>query len=308
VRQKELYRAIAHTVHSDNSRENFRYSPIPSVDWWGSFNPLGIHGGTFVLFKGYIDESYDDGDFFVLSCTVSGGDVWGIFENEWQRCLSKKNAELRSQGRKELSRYHATDCQGKYREYKGWSELEQIGFTKELLNALKQVPLHSSAYTLILDDVREIFKAHFHRARTAKQLLEAAYRLTLPFCMHSIGETLAQLDPHARVTMFHDQSDNDGTILATFNSYQRDAKSEYGYTFSTIAALDSRVCLPLQAADFIAYEFYKDRKNEELKSGRSRRKSFSALLKQGCGVSLKTFDKKTLETIVSVNLGGVISI
>jgi hypothetical protein len=56
--------------------------------------------------------------------------------------------------------------------------------------------------------------------------------------MHSIGGTLAQLDPLARVTMFHDKSDHDVTILKAFNRYQKDGGSEYGYMFSTVAPLD----------------------------------------------------------------------
>jgi hypothetical protein len=65
--------------------------------------------------------------------------------------------------------------------------------------------------------------------------------------------------------------------------------------------LTSRECLPLQAADFIAYEFFKERKNEELQSGKTRRKSFASLLKQGVGVSLKTFDRTNIEAILDIN-------
>lgn len=254
-----------------------------------------------MLFKGYIDESYDQ-DFFVLSCTISAGDVWTKFETEWKRCLEVKNAQLKEQGRQVLSRYHATDCQGKYGEFKGWSNDEQVDFTKSLLAALELVPIHSSAYTLVLSDVRDSYAARYKTPMSVDMVLQAAYTLTVPFCMESIGSLLALHGDQSRITLFYDQCDHETMIHGAFNRYQRE-NTDHGHMYSTIAALNSRECLPLQAADFIAYEFFKDRKNEELQSGRDQRKSLAALLKQGAGVILKTIPIEVINQIVDINLG-----
>jgi hypothetical protein len=46
---------------------------LPIREFWEPFNPLGFDKGTFVLFTGYMDESYDGAkqNLFALSCLVA---------------------------------------------------------------------------------------------------------------------------------------------------------------------------------------------------------------------------------------------
>ena len=76
-----------------------------------------------MILKGYIDESYwppERPQLFTLACTMSDVSRWNSITSEWKHCLSAKNRELKKQGRKMLSRYHASDCANLKNEFKAW--------------------------------------------------------------------------------------------------------------------------------------------------------------------------------------------
>src|SRR5581483_11094217 len=109
-------------------------------------------------FRGYIDESYSD-RLFTLSCLMSTASGWLAFESRWRKCLEAKNKELKSKGRTPLSRYHASYCSSCYGEFRGWTNDEQISFTKDLLAVFRRQKhfLNVTAYTVPLDGFARVF-------------------------------------------------------------------------------------------------------------------------------------------------------
>ena len=67
---------------------------IPISELWDGLNPLGFDEGTFVVLRGYIDESVKDDDYFTLSCLISEGKQWNELEKDWRGILAAKNHEL----------------------------------------------------------------------------------------------------------------------------------------------------------------------------------------------------------------------
>jgi hypothetical protein len=249
----------------------------------------------FMIQKCFIDESYDK-KLFVLSCSVGLGERWKEFENAWGSTLDNTNARLAAQGRPLLSRYHAVDCAGGFNEFKGWSLDEQIQLTADLIDALKLVPMHSVAYTVLLDDLRDVWSTRFKGPIEHEHLYIGAYMLTMQFCMMRLGEYLFPLNPDIRISFIHDHSDYDGIMLMAYNHIKFAVRPPYADLFSTIAPLGSKDCLPLQLADFLAYEFFRDRGAEEFRGeDYRRRKSLNLALQTGTGVSLRTFHKSFIE-------------
>ena len=79
------------------------------------------------MLAGYIDESVDKTKtFFTLSCLTGDYGAWFWIEQEWLKVLNTKNVELAAQGRKTISRYHASDCASCLGEFKGWTVDEQL--------------------------------------------------------------------------------------------------------------------------------------------------------------------------------------
>jgi hypothetical protein len=94
---------------------------------------------------GYMDESYDGSDVpkvFNLSCIVSDTSMWIYFEWAWLKVLEEKNKELRSQGRTELTRFHAQDINNFAGEYRGWSPAERLAFCEKLTDVFNRHPVH----------------------------------------------------------------------------------------------------------------------------------------------------------------------
>ena len=67
-----------------------------------------------MLMKGYMDESYGSAqNVFSFSCLMARGKDWDDMERRWKRHIAAKNKELLAQGRRPISRYHASDCSGR---------------------------------------------------------------------------------------------------------------------------------------------------------------------------------------------------
>lgn len=246
-----------------------------------------------MVYRGYVDESYSK-DLFALSCLIARGKDWMEMERAWKLCLNAKNKELKRQGRKLLRRYHATDCNGKHKDFEGWSDTEQIEFVKGLLGTFKRTRgVHAVGYVLNLDDLCQVF------TETDDRIGDAYYLLTR-FMMQTIGDDFVSLGDGApaKITLFHDRTANgkyDGTILKAFNRQIGDGKFEHSEYFTTIASLGWEDCIALQPADLVAFEAYKYAERTT-----QPRKSFTALLDlPQFGIHVKNFSKAALEAMRS---------
>ena len=76
--------------------------------------------------------------------------------------------------------------------------------------------------------------------------------------------------------LFHERCAYDGLILDAFNHMINDTAFSSRDMFTSITPMGWERCLPLQVADMVAYENFKDA--EKNFTGRPRRKSLEALL------------------------------
>jgi hypothetical protein len=56
---------------------------------------------------------------------------WLEIVRKWKVHLEAKKKALRKAGRSQITRYHATDCSGCKREFKGWSLDERKAMARE---------------------------------------------------------------------------------------------------------------------------------------------------------------------------------
>jgi hypothetical protein len=244
---------------------------------WAGFNPLGVKEGIFVLFHGYIDESFDSRqNVFAFSCLIAKGKAWSEMERKWKLYLTAKNRELHNAGRPQISRYHASDCSGRREEFKGWTHDERDAFVLSLFGLFKQFPSHTVVFDVQLDEICEVFP------EWGADRLKAAYYLLTLFLMNQVRDDFAKLshDEHVRITLFHDRTGGNGeydpTILRAFNSQVNDPNFAHAEYFTTIAPLSWENCVALQPADLVAFECFKEA--DARIQARDSRKSYKALL------------------------------
>jgi hypothetical protein len=252
-----------------------------------------------MMFKGYIDESYDQ-KMFTLSCLMSDIKGWSELEASWNKCLLAKNKELRKAGRCELSRYHAADCSSRVGEFKGWSTEEQIAFTKDLLRCAKSTFLNVIAYSMPMAD----FLEEFPDSRSDPE--GNCYTVLLWYLMIEMSDQILMGEAkHARegrrskqvsIVLFHDRSKYDKVLLDTFNKAMADPIFRGQKYFSTITSLSWEDSIPLQVADLMAYENFKESSRQL--TGRNRRKTLESLLgSQLFGGRCRTFKSEGVKEL-----------
>jgi hypothetical protein len=236
---------------------------------WAPLKPCG-DGGSFLVLAAYVDES-GNGEFFTLSCVVAKYSEWVWFELDWQRCLEQKNAQLETEHRQTISRYHAADSSSRVNQFYNWTTEEQIAFTKSLIGVFDAHVTECIAYTLNLKELVEEIPT------VADDPKQFAYVLLLKYLMIEIGKNILAQERDELVSIIHDRAEGYNQILLeAFDAMLNDPTFLYRKRFSSITPMSWEHCIPLQAADLLAYENFKE--VERQPDIRKRRKSFEAII------------------------------
>ncbi|MFZ0868340.1 MAG: hypothetical protein WA182_21685 [Candidatus Sulfotelmatobacter sp.] len=251
--------------------------------------------GTFVVFRGYIDESFDNAQrFFALSCVTGSGKHWLEMERIWKLHLASVNRKLKKQGRPLISRYHASDTSGRRGDFSGWTRDERDEFVRGLLGIFKRIPLHTVALDANLDDLCEVFP------EATADRLKAAYFIMTVALIQSLAEDYFGMS-HGRpvkITLFHERTAKyDSTILQAFNrTVLAPNFVPYRSYFTTITPVSWENCIALQPADLLAFEAFKESEGRE--EARQIRKSLGALMKmEDFGIHSRRFPKAGMQEL-----------
>ena len=258
-----------------------------------------------MLFRGYIDESYGPKqNVFALSCLLAKESNWLEFQRKWRLHLAAKNRELKKAGRPPISRYHASDCSGRRKEFEGWSRDERDQFVCGLFQIFRQINTFTVAYDVRIDDVCAVFPEY------AKDRLEATYFWLTTFMLIQIGKDIDGTPRNGsaiRFTLFHDRTAGKGkergkydpTILEAFNRLINDKTFSHREKFTTIEPLGWEDCVGLQPADLVAFECYKQAEFRLHEEG--SRRSFEALLNMKTfGIHSKTVNIEALKKLRNI--------
>ena len=208
-----------------------------------------------MFFRGYIDESYN-AHVFTLSCLLSTGKIWSEFTRAWKLTLDSWNRKLKVQGRQTISRYHATYCSNLRHEFEGWTLDEQHDLFADLLKIFRRHQLDTVALSVNLDD----FDKYFPEARKeAHPDFETfLYGVTTKFLIERIADRHCVRNPSVKISLIHDRCEYDGVMADAFNQQISDPNFPYRQCFTTFASTGWEHCIPLQPADLVAYENFKD--------------------------------------------------
>jgi len=235
-----------------------------------------------MILRGFIDESYDE-HIFVLSSLVAVGTEWRWISRDWLACSARWNEKLRSLGRPLISRFHASELNSLDNEYKGWTREEQIGYISDLIRVLgRWEGIHSYGIALDIDDFKGVFPDH--AALPKHDMLGNVYGFMTKFLVYTLAPRFVAVDPTIRISLVHDRCEYDGVIADAFRKAIEDPAFKEANSYVSIAPGSSLEVIPLQPADLLSHENFKEAKRL-YKSGkralRKRRTSLKALIKQG---------------------------
>ena len=187
-------------------------------------------------------------------------------EWDWERCIQEWNQWLRARHRKQLSRYHASDCSNKKNEFKRWSSNERNELTADLIKILQKYLLHTLAYAIDMKKFYKVFPSF--RKKAKREVLKLIYGMMTKFLVYTLGDEILAGIPAALVSLVHDGCSYDSAMSSAFNQCLTDPTFKHKQIFSTLCSRKSCECLPLQSADFLSYINFKE--SHSLLSGRKR--------------------------------------
>lgn len=224
---------------------------IPAQQLWGGFG-----GEVTVIMRGYLDESYDGKAhpprMFSLTCTFAHTAEWPWIEMAWQNCLDETNDSLGKQGRKLVRRYHSKTINSYMEDFEGWNGDERKAFCEKLVRVFSRHYCGYEGYLINLQELTEEWP------ESGSDPIAFAYSNLLKLLMIEIGENINRVLPDYKMTLFHERCAYDGVYLESFNELMSDPTFPYKHCFTTIAPMGWEDCIPLQPADLLAYENFKE--------------------------------------------------
>jgi hypothetical protein len=216
-------------------------------------------GGLMGAVKGYFDESGDDGAphnalaFCGYVCTHDG---WEAFENEWRKALAENEAPY-------LHMKELQNPTGRLARFAGNENQERCKtLLMDLVSVIEKSKLVGVGSLIRLPDLREF---------NAKNELNLA---PLPLVIYATMLELYRLHPDDTLELVVDRLDKPELTIAIAVEY---ASSHWSQDVSEVMSWlplkgdnSFRNVLPIQAADFAAWEARKDheRKNEWWKNNK----------------------------------------
>lgn len=221
--------------------------PLPRSQVSELFAALDINGGLVVMFKAYLDESYDS-KILVISAWAADAVIWPDVEAQWARQIQRVG----------VSEYHAVDCAHGVEEFKGWPKEKRNLLTKKLTRIIThRRPLHPTirkgmygiSVALLLDDYRELMTG------AAGEEFPDPYMLALQLIVRRIAYQASRLPEGEQVECIFDQNEEfAGNATDLFTRIVRSPLVPHREKLRGIAFESSKKFIPLQAADLLAFE------------------------------------------------------
>jgi hypothetical protein len=231
-----------------------------------------------VVIKAFFDESWNPNRprMFAVGGILAPADEWDKIESGWRAVLIEKNAELAGQGRKPISRYHASEMNAKSNEFEGWSSVESLEFTQKLLSVIRGRKMFIISTAIILDDMVKVFPDW------GQDSPGHAYGHAFLWCLHSCGAIAARpelFEPGQMIKAWHDQGDWNHFALDAFERTQKDPAYSEHWRFGALTHDSSVENVCLQVADMMAFECWRESERFVFENKQAQmRKFFSALV------------------------------
>lgn len=194
------------------------------------------------LYSVYLDESgtHASSDYAVVAGFVSNVSQWEAFSEKWQQALTDFH----------LDYFHMTDFENRRGQFDNWSTTAK----KDLLNRLLPIIDEHTFSSIGCIVRRESFDTLL--SPFVKQLCGDAYGVAALACWRHLGEMLKGVDGWMDCTMERGAR-GCGALQLIHAEDSKFPEWHYNHRILGLSFRDKRVFLPLQAADILAYELWK---------------------------------------------------
>jgi hypothetical protein len=194
------------------------------------------------MFTAYFDESGIHGGSLTLSVAgyLSSDLLWGQFEEEWQSVLNREG----------LPYFHMVEFENRQGYYRAWDEQRRHSVLRDLFGIIQRNTIIPIASSLKLEDARFL---------DDYQPPNSPYTFCVQECMKKVGQWAWACGYSGNVAYVFEHGAGYGNELDQLRKIiAADETRKRRLCFGSWVFGDKKEILPLQAADILAYESYKE--------------------------------------------------
>jgi hypothetical protein len=211
-----------------------------------------------VLLRFYCDESYDGNPpgnrrgkgahaptVYAVGGFFAGAMNWMEIETGWNRVNKKWKVD----------RYHAAHLNCGSHEYEGWDRERRRAYSQEILGVLKAqgAGLHGFAVGMYAEEYRRIIN------ETGQLKLGHPQMACFKTLIATVAKQMDRIFPPAdRFAVILDRNPLDDEQVQAFDAMRDNPAFQYRHRLETCTPASSEDAKALQAADFVAYESFKN--------------------------------------------------
>ena len=231
------------------------------------------------MLQAYFDESYGP-KVFTLAGLVSSAASWGRFSREWNSTLRRFGIE---------GRFHMNEFESGRGDFTGWATTRKVALARELARLIRGHAQLLVGVSVLVEDFARVYPIDPMNPRDNPLTV---YEYCMQSCLERIA-TAMQTGRH-EIDLFFDRNRQHQTT-ATHFQYILAKTHDWDHVFGSMTFASSHQHVPLQAADVVAYENYKQVLNQFVDGGRIPPRKLHEALRKHPRTFFGYFDGPTLE-------------
>lgn len=217
------------------------------------------------MLTGYMDETGHSRDarqkFVGVAGLVAPAEMWETFERKWEETLRLYK----------LPYFHMKDFASSRKQFEGWSELKRRKLYGKLMRIIATTHPFPVGAIVALDDFRSF-------SPEDRELMGDPYHFCLMGCVYQPAWRTKYASPDVRVAVvFSEQSEFKGLAGLLLDDFKQNHAQ--GWRFDPPVFRDMKSVVPLQAADIVAYELYKEFERRLYRPEEKQRYGYLELMK-----------------------------
>jgi hypothetical protein len=245
------------------------------------------------IWHAYIDESYNSKTFCVGGFLAPEG-IWNGIAHDWSNRIEYERRRSIKKGLRPISRYHATDCANLKKEFDtkhGWDIPRQIRLTTRLCEILGT---HLPTGIVIGGGLADVRRYIPHNSDDASEFL---YSTCFKTCLLDIAALMQEHVWDGRVRIFYERGKFEHLAKEAFDMFKNDDGHPMFDCLVSAEPKGWEECVPLQAADFMAYQGFQ-RVDGSLKGSDQIKKSLQALVEKDIPLIVAHFQDQNFADIM----------
>lgn len=197
------------------------------------------------MLKAFFDESGKLSDpkqrVVAVAGFVSTSNKWSDFKNQWRRKLQEYG----------VSTFHMTDCEAGRQEFEGWDRRKCSNLIRELIPIIKKHVLFGVGAVMTTEDYVELTKG---KSKTCSPYARDPYYGAFNYCLYVLLlEIDKRVSQRKKIAIVCDENEEtQGRTSDYYNQFRNNYNG--GDRLISLTFSSDKDVLPLQAADFLAFE------------------------------------------------------